>query len=91
MILTGENGHWYEEFISLDYDVKRAILDLYESGLYDSAPYWCKITENLLRTGEISHGSVLSQAMAYCYKETGSCNWPDIPETYWHKAVSEML
>jgi hypothetical protein len=33
------------------------------SGLQEVAPYWCSITRHLLYKGEISHGTVLNEAM----------------------------
>ena len=91
MILTGIEGAWKHEFISLDYDVEQVIADLKASGLCVTAPSWCKVSEHLLRTGEISHGTVLAKAMALCKEEQGECIWPIIPEEYWEKAVEEML
>lgn len=91
MIMHSHDNEWEEEFISLDYDVEKVIFELKESGLSEFAPCWSKITEHLLRTGEVSHGSVLQLAMQYCSEELGDCNWPDIPEKYWEKAVKEIL
>ncbi len=91
MILHAQNNQWKEEFISLDYDVEKVVSDLYESGLAAAAPQWCKVSENLLRTGEISHSSVLARAMILCEEEKGFCTWPDIPEKYWEQAVREMI
>ena len=91
MILHGTNGSWQYDFISLAYDVERVISDLHESGLYEKAPYWCKVTEHLLRTGEISHGTVLTRAMELCKADTGDCIWPDIPEKYWEQAVARAF
>lgn len=90
-ILKGNNNAWEEEFISLDYDVENVIEDLHMSGLFDKAFYWCKVTEHLLRTGEVSHGTVLSKAMALCFAQKGECNWPDIPEECWETAVRESI
>lgn len=91
MILTGTQGKWTYEFVSMEYDVDRTIEELYESGLYEKAPYWCRVTEHLLRTGEVSHGTVLSRAMTLCKGETGECNWPEVPEKYMEQAVGEMI
>lgn len=91
MILMGTEGNWTHEFVSLDYDVDRVIEELRESRLYENAPCWCKVTEHLLRTGEVSHGTVLSRAMALCKEETGECNWPEVPEKYMERAVREMI
>ena len=91
VIITGDSVSWEEEFISLDYDVEKVIQDLHASGLREKAPYWCIVTENLLRTGEVSHGTVLARAMALCKAETGICNWPNIPEQYWKQAVNDLI
>lgn len=91
MILHGTQGMWNPEFISLDYDVEKAVADLYFSGLSEKAPYWCKVSENLLRTGEISHGTVLAKAMELCTEKFGICIWPNIPEECWECAVKEII
>lgn len=91
MILTGTMETWEHEFVSLDYDVEQIISDLKASGLSAKAPSWCKVSEHLLRTGELSHGTVLAKAMELCKEELGECNWPAIPETYWEQAVKKMI
>lgn len=91
LILHETKNNWKEEFISLDYDVEKVISDLHESGLDAKAPYWCKVSVNLLRNGDISHGSVLAKAMSLCMQEKGVCKWPDVPEQYWEQAVNEMI
>lgn len=84
MILNSDGREWKYEFISLDYDVDSVIEEMHESGLWDLAPYWCKITEHLLYTGESSHGTVLNEAMRLNeYKD----NWYNIEEMYWDKAL----
>lgn len=90
LILHGDEKGWSEEFCNIDYDIEKVIKDLYDSELDRMAPCWCRITENLLRKGDISHGAVLNRAMELCREETGECNWPDIPEVFWEKAVEEM-
>ncbi len=90
MILHGSDRFWQYEFLSLEYDVEKVISDLYEDGLDERAPYWCKTTEHLLRTGEVSHGVVLEKAMQLCREENGVCKWPDVPEKYWAQAVEEL-
>ena len=90
MILHEINNIWKEEFVSLEYDVENVIDDIYTSGLDQYAPYWCKVTENLLRNGNISHGTVLAKAMTLCKDETGNCIWPNVPEKYWKRALAEM-
>ena len=91
LILEDAEQKWNYEFISLGYDVEKVIEDLYISGLVKKAPAWCKVSEHLLRTGEISHGTVLAKAMELCRNELGECNWPNVPEKYWDLAVKEMI
>lgn len=91
MILKGTPKSWNYEFISLDYNVEKVISDLHTSGLSEKAPFWCQVSEHLLRTGEVSHGAVLGRAMTLCSEEEGSCNWPNVPEKYWEKALKEMI
>lgn len=91
LILHGENNVWNYEFVSLEYDVEKAISNLHKEELNNYAPYWCKITEHLLRTGETSHTQVLIRAMQICTEKNGNCVWPNIPENCWKQAVEEML
>lgn len=91
MILRQNIHEWEHEFISLDYDKEKVIKEMHESGLYDMAPYWSQVTEHLILTGEVSHGTVLFRAMDLCMAEEGKCNWYDVPEKYWEKAVEELL
>lgn len=91
MILQStHDGSWKEEFISVDYDTERVVDDLRTSGLSKKAPAWCKVSEHLLRTGEISHGTVLAKAMELCKEQYGVCNWPNVPEECWNLAVGEL-
>ena len=90
-ILMGENGAWKYEFVDLDYDIDKVIEGLDSSGLTENAPSWCEVTKHLLKTGELSHGSVLARSIALCEQDRGTCEWPDIPEKYWKIAVAEMI
>lgn len=91
MIGKGMQDRWDYEFISLEYDIENVIADLHTSGLSSKAPYWCKVTETLLRTGEISHGTVLARAITLCKDTFGECSWPNIPEECWEQAVKELI
>lgn len=91
MILHGTSEKWDYEFISLPYDIEKVIEDLHTCGLYEKSPCWCKVSENLLRTGEISHGTVLAKAMAICKQKYGGCTWPNVPEECWKQAVKDMI
>lgn len=88
MILEGTTSGWFYEFMSLPYDVDKEIEEIHSSGLYEIAPYWCQITEHLIRTGKISHGTVLNEALKLCeYKS----NWYDIPDEFWKKAIINLI
>ncbi len=91
MILHGADGKWTEEFVDLEYDIELVICKLHEERLDEYAPYWCKVTEMLLRTGEISHGKVLRHVMDKCREETGECIWPYIPEKYWEPVLNDII
>ncbi len=93
LILKGKASlmEWDAEFASLDYDVEQVINDLHKSGLYEKAPGWCRVTEESLKTGEVSHGTVLNRAMSLCAQKEGSCKWPNIPEEYWQQVIGEII
>ena len=91
LILEGSPKGWTHEFWSLDYDVEKVIDDMHQEKMDRHAPFWCRITENLLRKGDMSQGTVLERAMKLCEQESGCCRWPMIPEKYWKQAVEELL
>lgn len=91
MILHGTELGWKEEFINLSYDVEKEINNLHLAKLNKKAPYWCQITEHLLREGKHPHSVVLRKAMKYCKSDQGECVWPRIREIYWEKAYDEVF
>ena len=98
MILHGGDGNdnkddskeWTPEFVALDYDIEYAIQDMRENGLYETAPYWARVTECILRGKKTTLGRVLRRAMELCEQETGRCDWPAVPERCWKRAYEEM-
>jgi hypothetical protein len=91
-LILHENGDiWSEEFMSLEYDIDRVIRDMHDVKLYEHAPYWSLISENILKGSNTSHSEILLRTMELCREETGECVWPDIPEKYWAQAVNEMI
>lgn len=87
MILTSDGKDWKPEFLSLEYDVDTVIKEIHESGLWDASPYWCRITEHLLDTGELPHGTVLNHVMKLNdYQDL----WYNIADSYWEKALDEL-
>lgn len=91
MILWQDGQEWGHRFVSLDYDKEKVIKEMKESGLWKAAPYWCRVTEHVIRTGKISQGKVLGRAMDLCREKSGGCDWCQIPEIYWEEAVCELL
>lgn len=91
MILYGENGEWRPDYLEIPYDIDKEIDSMKREGLFRIAPCWSLVTLDLLKGGTVSHGAVLDYAMKLCEKENGFCNWPQVPEKYMHKAVSELV
>ena len=81
----------YDLFVALDYDIEYAIQDMRENGLYETAPYWARVTECILRGKKTTLGRVLRRAMELCEQETGRCDWPAVPESCWKRAYEEMM
>ncbi len=93
LILHGSagEGRWHARFVALAYDTERVFAEMKENGLYRAAPYWALVSESLLRGGTVSHGTVLSRAMALCEQENGRCDWPQVPEACWERAYAELI
>ncbi len=89
-ILTSEDGKWIPQLISLDYDVERAVAELYEEKLDKIAPGWTCVTERVLHgcDREHAHASSLTKVMELCREEQGECIWPGIPEEYWNRVLT---
>ncbi len=90
MILHQDGREWTHGFISMDYDKEKAMKEMEESGLEKVAPYWTLLTKHLMLGGEISHGAVLEKAIKLCHEENEKCNWYDVPEKYWERAVADL-
>lgn len=87
VILEPENNDWKITLIELEFDGTSLIKDIYDSGLYEQAPYWCRITFHFLKYGNIAHGRVLKEAMRLCNYEYPYYN---IPDQYWDKAMESF-
>lgn len=84
MILDSSSGEWNVETFDVEYDVEKVKNEIYESGLFDVAPYWCRITIHLMETGTISHGTVLNEATKHNdFKD----DWFNIPDVDWEAAL----
>lgn len=91
LILHSAGTEWEPEVVSLDYNYEEVIRQMEANRLYEIAPYWTKITEQLLRGGYVCHGTVLKLAMELCFQETGECEWPVIPERFMATAYDRLI
>ena len=90
MMLTGANGKWETEFVTMQYDRERAIREMDEEKLSEQAPGWTRITKELLRNGTSGHLMPLQRAQELYRQYTGINDWKNIPEKYWNMALAEM-
>ena len=90
MMLTGTDGKWETEFITLQYDREKAIQEMDEEKLSEQAPGWYRITKAVLRNGEATHLMTLMRAQALYEQHTGINDWKNIPEKYWDMALTEL-
>ena len=92
MIVHDNYGKWEPEFISLPADTDHLIAEMKAAGLYETAPYWTRFTELMLigKSGNYTHGRMLSRAMDLCYEKHGECDWPKIPEECYASAFAEI-
>ena len=90
--MHGSEEGWSPEFLSLEYDVEKAIEDMDREKLYLKAPCWYKITKHIIKEGgDDSFVAVLTRANKIYFEETGISIWQDIPERCWEKALWEIL
>ena len=90
MMLSGIDGKWEEEFVTLSYDTDRAVREMEEEHLPELAPGWYRITKQIIRGGTVTHGTVLSRAAELYRQDTGIQNWKNVPEKYWNLALDEF-
>lgn len=91
LLLESRDGQWQETFHAIPYDTEAMIAEIDASGLGQRAPWWCRVTKQMLRGGSVTHDAVLHRAMMLCRDNTGECLFPDIAEKYWEQAVHELL
>ena len=90
MMLTGTDGKWETDFVSLPYDREQAIREMDEEKLAEQAPGWYRITKEVLRKGKGLHMATLMKAQELYERHTGAVDWKNIPEAYWNMALTEM-
>ena len=90
MMLTGKDGKWEKEFITLPYDRERVIQEMDEEKLSEQAPGWYRITKDVIRNRNATHLMTLQKAQELYEQHTGINDWKNIPEKYWNLALAEM-
>ena len=90
MMLSGFDGKWEEEFVTLSYDADRAVREMEEERLPEQAPGWYRITKQVILGGTVTHLTVLSRAAGLYRQDTGIQNWRNVPEKYWNLALDEF-
>ena len=90
MMLTGENGRWDPEFITLSYDIPAVIREMEEEKLHEYDPAWTRITKHVLNGSTFAYTAVLERACVLCTENTGSADWRNIPGEYWEMAIDEF-
>lgn len=93
MIIHEDNGEWAPEFISLEADIEQLVSEMRTAGLYETAPYWTRFTELMIKgkNGKHTHGTMLSRAMDICYEKHGKCDWPMIPVACFEEVFEEIV
>lgn len=91
MILHGTENGWREEFFQLDYDVDAVKKEFKDSGIFEKALHWAKLTLHTLYTGDDYSAPCLRLAMEACKEAEGAVIWPDIPEKYWEMAYQKFV
>ncbi len=87
VVFDSASGDWNIEPFDVEYDIEHVEKEIYDSGLFSLAPYWCRITMHLIETGTISHGTVLNEAMNHNnYKDA----WYNIPDEDWEAALNKL-
>ena len=90
MILSGADGRWEEEFVTLPYDAERAVREMEEERLPEQAPGWYRATKQVILGGPVTHLTVLARAVELCRQETGTENWRNVPEIYCEAALQQF-
>lgn len=95
MILHGveDSGrkYWEPEFLKIPYDTSTVVKDIFDSGLYNMAPWFINSNIQILLTGVDHSAAMVAMAIELQAKDTGKeAMWPLIEEKYFVQAA-EML
>lgn len=91
MILHGsenERKRWVPEFLKIPYDTTLVVKDIFDSGLYDMAPWFLNSNIQILLTGIDHSAEMVAMAMDLQTRDTGKeATWPLIEEEYFRRAA----
>lgn len=90
MIFHGNPQGWEEELFQLEFDVDKVAEEFKESGLFQKAGYWAKLSLHTLYTGEDNAVGCMKLAEKLCREAGETAVWPDIPEKYWEQAAKQF-
>lgn len=88
-LLTGENGSWTAELLTLDYDVKSYVREVIASGFLDLAPVYSRGILYEMITGKDIIDELVGRAFRY-QREKGSALTPEETEACWQRAGREL-
>jgi len=88
-LLTGEDGRWTAELMTVDYDVKSYIREVIGSGFLDLAPVFSRGVLYEMITGKDIIDEMVSRAFRY-QREMGSSLTPEQTESCWQRAGREL-
>lgn len=92
MILHGreEDGQkkWVPEFLKIPYDTALVVKDIFDSGLYDMAPWFLNSNIQILLTGTDRSSKMVAMAIDLQTKDSGKeAIWPLIEEKFFRQAA----
>lgn len=90
LLLDGENAEWKLEQRSLDYDVEKAIKDMYANGLDTIAPCWTRSTVSILRYGKPDKPTVVNAVLGLCKARYGDMEYGKVPDDCWIDALKQL-
>lgn len=91
VILESGENEWKPEFLRIPYDINQVIQDIFESGLYDMAPWFLNNNLHIFLTGtDLTPELVNLAAKLQKENEPEEKVWPHIEEKYFAKAADAL-
>ena len=82
---------WKPEFVRVPYDTKQVVNDIYESGLFDRAPWFLSANIHIYLTGIDRCAELVALATKLQEEETGQAViWPYIEESFFAAAAERL-